>query len=377
MFEIKHEDGLARSGILSTPHGKVEMPNFKPVATKAAVKYISTQELEEMGTSSIISNAFILYLRPGLEIIRNHGGLHRFMNWNKTIFTDNGGFQVFSLEKDYHMDITSKGLIFRSPFDGSKHVITPEKTIEIAHTLGSDVAMALDHMPLAGCSRQEAIKSLKHTHAWADECKKLHDNLYKNENNKQLLFGIAQGSVFKDLREKSVKFIDKLNFDGIAFGGLAIGEPWDKTKEMIKLSSLNCSKAKPRYVMGLGSPAEILEAIALGVDTFDSVYPTRNARHGQLFTLDGHINIENSCFRDDLSPIDANCKCDVCKRYSRAYIHHLFRTRERLGMRLASYHNLYFMQNLMKEVRKAIKDNEFNEFKENFLNRYYNNAIKK
>ncbi|RMF55402.1 tRNA guanosine(34) transglycosylase Tgt [Candidatus Woesearchaeota archaeon] len=367
MFKITEEEGQARTGILKTSHGKVETPSFKAVATKGAVKFVTTDELKETGAQAIISNAFILYLRPGLNIIEESGGLHKFMGWDRTIFTDCGGFQVFSLEGDFHIRTIDEGIAFKSPFDGSKHLLTPKKTIEIQLRLGSDVAMALDHMPLAGCTKAQAIESLKHTHKWMQECKKIHD---KENNSKQLLFGIAQGSIFPDLRLKSIRFIDSLDFDGIAFGGLAIGEPKEKMYEMIRISSANCSAEKPRYVMGVGSPMDILKCVALGVDTFDSVFPTRNARHGQLFTRKGPINIENSAFRKDFSPVDEHCKCFSCKKHTRAYIHHLFKTSEPLGKILASYHNLFFIQQMLRDVRKAIKGNEFNYFKNTFIEDY-------
>jgi queuine tRNA-ribosyltransferase len=368
MFNIKAEDGNARTGRIKTAHGYVDTPNFKAVATKGAVKLITTEELKEMGSQEIICNAFILSLRPGLKIIEQHGGLHKFMDWDRTIFTDCGGFQVFSLEQDFHLGITDKGISFRSPFDGTKHLLTPEKTIEIQKSLGSDAAMALDHMPLAGCTREEAILSLKHTHKWMEECRKLHTG------GKQLIFGISQGSVFPDLRKKSVRFIDSLDFDGIAFGGLAIGEPKEKMYEMINISVKNCSNDKPRYLMGVGSPEDILKCVSLGVDTFDSVFPTRNARHGQIFTHKGPINIDNACFRDDLSGLDEGCKCKVCRKHTKSYLYHLFKTREPLGLRLASYHNLYFIQDLLKSAKKAINNNEYRDFMKEFLKDYKNGA---
>jgi queuine tRNA-ribosyltransferase len=292
------------------------------------------------------------------------------MGWDRTIYTDCGGFQVLSLEHDFHLNTSDKGIEFRSPFDGKKHLLNPKKLMEIQNRLGSDVAMALDHMPTYGCTKEEAIASLNRTHIWMKECKELHNN------DKQLLFGIAQGSVYPDLRKKSVKYIDSLDFDGIAFGGLAIGEPKDKMMEMVKIGTENCSEEKPRYVMGIGSPEDLLKCISLGVDTFDSVFPTRNARHGHIFTHNGPISIENAPFRNDYSPLDGKCKCDVCKKYTRSYMHHLFRTKEPLGLRLASYHNLYFIQDMLKEVRKAIKNNEFEEYKKYFLDRYKKNGTK-
>lgn len=364
MFRIKAESDGARTGVIKTAHGNIETPNFKAVATKGAVKMITTDELKEMGAQEVISNAFILYLRPGLEIIEAHGGLHKFMDWDRAIFTDCGGFQVLSMEKEFHVKTTMRGIEFKSPFDGTNHILNPEKLMEIQNRLGSDVAMALDDMPLYGCTRDRAIESLKNTNRWMEECIRLHNN------RKQLLYGIAQGSFFPDLRKKAVKSIDSLDFDGIAFGGLAIGEPKDKMYDMIKIASANCSREKPRYVMGVGSPADIIRCIDLGIDTFDSVWPTRNARHGHIFTHDGPMNIENSRFRKDYSKFDEECRCKVCRKHTKSYMSHLFKTREPLGLRLASYHNLFFMYEMLKNARKAIKNDEFSDFKKEFLRRY-------
>ncbi len=365
MFKLKSEEGMARVGVLKTAHGRVDTPSFKAVATKGAVKPITPEDLHEMGAQEIISNALLLSLKPGLEVIEAHGGLHKFIGWDGTIFTDCGGFQVLSFEKSFHEKTTDEGLVFRSPFDGTRHMLTPGKLIEIQNRLSSDVAMALDHMPLYGCTKQEAAESLRHTHTWMAECRKLHSN------PKQLLFGIAQGSVYPDLRKKSIKFIDSLDFDGIAYGGLAVGEPKDKMYKMIKLSTENCSPDKVHYVMGVGNPIDIVECINLGVDSFDSVFPTRNARHGQIFTRKGPINIRNGIFRKDYTPLDEDCSCKVCKTYTKSYIHHLHRTGEPLGMRLASYHNLYFIQELLRDIRKSIKNQEFGSFRKEFLKNYH------
>ena len=369
MFSIDAQDGLARTGSLKTAHGTLRTPCFKAVATKSAVKMMSSDGLKEIGQQAVISNAFILSLRPGLEVIRAHGGLHSFMDFDRTIYTDSGGFQILSLGDEFHVKTTDKGLSFRSPFDGSHQTLSPKSCMQIQQTLGSDVAMALDHMPLYGSTKEQAIESLKHTHDWMQRCKKIHtgESIY---GKRQLLFGIAQGGVYPDLRLKSIRFIDSLDFDGIAFGGLAVGEPKEKMFEMIDLSSRNCSEEKPRYVMGLGSPEDIVKAVDKGVDTFDSIFPTRNARHGHLFTSDGVLRIENAAYRQDYGPIDNDCSCKICKKYTRSYIHHLLRTREPLGKMLATYHNLYFMQDLVKKIQKAIQAQEFSDFKKEFLARY-------
>ena len=374
MFDLKATENNARLGQLKTAHGIVDTPSFMAVGTKGAVKLITTSELEDMGAQAMISNAFILYLRPGLEVIKAHGGLHKFMHWHNTSFTDCGGFQVLSLGEEMNnkdnflLGKSINGIKFKSPFDGTKHLLNPETVMEIEHALGSDVAMALDDMPLYGCTYDQAVESLKNTHTWMKDCKRIHDDKY---SEKQLLFGIAQGSVFPDLRLKSIKYIDSLDFDGIAFGGLCIGEPKEKMHEMVKLSTENCSKEKPRYLMGVGSPEDLLECISLGVDIFDSVFPTRNARHGYLFTSKGDIkDITKAQYREDYTPLDENCKCDVCKKHTKSYMHHLFKTKEPLGLRLASYHNLFFIQDLLKSVRKAISNNEFTDFKKDFLINY-------
>ena len=364
MFSIQEQDGQARTGVLQTAHGQVETPHFKAVATKGALKLITMEELRGMGAQEIIANAFLLYLRPGLEVIEAHGGLHAFTGWDRTIYTDCGGFQVQSLEKDFHLKTSDKGLEFRSPFDGSKHILNPGTLMEIQNRLGSDVAMALDHMPLFGCSWEQARESVLRTTLWMTECRQRHNN------PKQLLFGIAQGSVYPDLREESIRQIDALDFDGIAFGGLAIGEPKEKMREMIQLSVAHCNEKKPRYVMGVGSPEDIVECIGLGVDTFDSVFPTRVGRHGRILTRNGFINLENAQFRHDYTPLAPECACDVCRRHTKAYMHHLFKTREPLALRLASHHNLFFLHDVVRQARTAIRQKSFDEFKKDFLGRY-------
>lgn len=358
-FKITSKSNKARTGILKTKTGEYETPFFMPVATKAAAKYLDTEELKELGANAFISNAFLLYLKPGLDVIKKHKGLHNFMNWKKCIFTDSGGFQVLSLNgfKDKFSD---KGLKFKSPFDGSLHELTPKKVMEIEETIGSDVAMCLDQMPLYNSSRKQVEEATKRTHLFAEQCIKHH------KDSKQLLFGIAQGGTFPDLRAESSKFISSLPFDGIALGGLAVGEPLDKMKEMIKISIENMPEAKPKYLMGVGSPKEILGAVEQGVDIFDSVWPTRNARHGKIFTQEGYLEIDKSANKNSLEPLDKSCDCKVCKTYTRAYLHHLHKTNEPLGKKLLTYHNLFFMQILMKKIRQAIKDDKFEELKDEY-----------
>ena len=358
-YEIVAEDGKARAGILKTKTGRYETPIFMPVATKGAVKLVSAHSLEEIGVDALIANAFLLYLKPGLDVIEKHGGIHRFMNWKKCIFTDSGGFQVLSLS-DFKSKFSDNGLLFKSPFDGKEHLLNPKKVMEIEEKLGSDVAMALDQMPLYGSTKKDVIEATKRTHLWAENCLKEH------KDDKQLLFGIAQGSVFKDLRKKSTEFISKLDFDGVALGGLCIGEPKQKMMEMARLSVRILPKNKPRYMMGVGSPRELIECVGQGIDIFDSVWPTRNARHGQALTSKGKLSIENKIYRKDLKPIDNNCGCKICKSYTRAYLHHLFRTKEQLGMKLLSYHNLYFLEELMRNIKDAIKEGSFRKLKNEY-----------
>lgn len=358
-FKITHKSGKARVGILKTKTGEYETPFFMPVATKAAVKYLDTEELEEIGANAFISNAFLLYLKPGLDVIKKHKGLHNFMNWKKCIFTDSGGFQVLSLN-DFKDKFSDKGLKFKSPFDGSLHELTPKKVMEIEETIGSDVAMCLDQMPLYNSSREQVEEATKRTHIFAEQCIKYH------KDKSQLLFGIAQGGVFPDLRKQSAQFISKLQFYGIALGGLAVGEPLKDMKEMIKISIENMPEEKPKYLMGVGSPKEIIEAVEQGVDIFDSVWPTRNARHGKIFTSEGYLEIEKAKYKSDLSSLDKKCNCNVCKTYTKSYLHHLFKTNEPLGKKLLSYHNLFFLQDLMQNLRHAIKDNKFKELKKEY-----------
>ncbi|MFH1290017.1 MAG: tRNA guanosine(34) transglycosylase Tgt [Nanoarchaeota archaeon] len=359
MFKITNKDDKARTGILTTRTGQYETPFFMPVATKGAVKYVSTESLEKMGAEAFISNAFLLYLKPGLDVIKKHGGLHKMMNWNKCIFTDSGGFQVLSMN-DFKDKFTGKGLKFKSPFDGSYHELTAKLVMQIQNTLKSDVAMVLDHMPLTTYTYEQVKEATERTHLFAKQC------LEHHKDPQQLLFGIAQGGTFPDLRKESAQFISSLDFDGIALGGLAVGEPLDKMKEMIDISIANMPKEKPKYLMGVGSPRELIGAVEQGIDLFDSVWPTRNARHGKIFTQGGYLEIDKSIHKNSLEPLDKNCNCKVCKNHTRAYLHHLIKTNEPLGKKLLSYHNLYFLQDLMRKIRKAIKENKFQQLKQDY-----------
>jgi len=358
-FTITAKSGKARTGILKTKTGEYETPFFMPVATKAAPKYLEVSELEELGAKAFISNAFLLYLKPGLEVIKKHKGLHNFTNWKNCIFTDSGGFQVLSLN-DFKDKFTDKGLKFKSPFDGSYHELTPKLLMQIQNTLSSDIAMVLDHMPLHDYTYEQVKEATERTHLFARQC------LEHHKDKSQLLFGIIQGGTFQDLRKHSAQFISSLDFDGIALGGLAVGEPLDKMNEMIKVSIVNMPENKPRYLMGVGSPKEIFEAVEQGIDIFDSVWPTRNARHGKIFAHEGYLEIDKSIHKNSIEPLDKSCNCKVCKTYTRAYLHHLIKTNEPTGKKLLSYHNIYFLQTMMKKIKVAIKEGRFKELKDEY-----------
>ena len=362
MFRLINKEGEARAGILKTAHGKVETPFFMPVATKTAVKYLDARDLEEIGVQAIIANAFVLSLRPGIKTIKKAGGIHKFMNFKNSIFTDSGGFQ--KIKDSFYLGSTDKGLKLQSPFDGKKFLLTAKDLMKIQNTIAADVAMVMDEMPLHHQSRKEIELAVKRTHQWAEECLKHH------KNKRQLLFGIAQGGLFPDLREASAKFIGKLPFDGFAFGGLAIGEPEKKTYKMINAQVQHFPENKPRYLMGIGSPVQIINAINAGADCFDSTFPTQNARHMTLFTSNGKLMIKNAKYRNDVKPIDKNCNCYVCKNYSRAHIRHLLKMKEPNGFRYATYHNIYFMNKVMKQARTAIREKRFKKFRKNFLKKF-------
>jgi queuine tRNA-ribosyltransferase len=360
MFKIIKKSGKARAGILKTKSGKIETPFFMPVATKAAPKYLSFEDFKKIGFNCFICNSFLLYLKPSLEVIEKNKGLHKFINWKKSIFTDSGGFQALSLNH-FNSRITDSYLEFKSPYDGLVHKLTPKLSMEIQEKLGVDVAMCLDHMPLHGKTKKETEIATNRTFLWAKQCLEYH------KDKKQLLFGICQGGIFKDLREKSAKEIGGLNFDGFAIGGLAVGESKEEMFKMIDTATNILPEEKPRYVMGLGSPREIIKAVTKGVDIFDSIWPTLIARHGKLMTKKGYINLENCKYKNDLNKIEKNCKCELCKNYSLSYLHHLFKAKEPLAKILATKHNLYFMKNLMKEIRKAIKIDRLKELEKEYL----------
>jgi len=360
MFELLEEDNSARRGRLKTAHGVVETPAFMPVATKASIKTLSSSELEELGVNAIISNAFLLYLKPGAEIISEAGGLHSFMNWKETIFTDSGGFQM--LRGDFFVGLGKKGIRFKSPFDNSQHLFTPEKCMEVQNLLGSDVAMVLDDLPPYGSNEDRIKESIIRTVDWAKRCKEAHDK------ESQMLFAIIQGGVHDKLREKCTSSLMDIGFDGYGIGGLSIGEPPEEMLGAIERTSLPADKV--RYLMGLGSPVEVLESIERGVDLFDSAFPTRNARHNTAYTFRGKYDLSKTIYSKDFSPLEEGCKCHACENYTRAYIHHLLKVREYLGMRLVTIHNLSFIQSLLAEARTRIGEGSYAEFKGEFLGNY-------
>ena len=358
----KAKDSKARTGYFETDHGIVETPIFMPVGTQGTVKAVNQSFLEnDIHAQIVLSNSYHLYLRPGTEVLEKAGGLHKFMNWSKPILTDSGGYQVFSLTE--LRKLQKDGVEFRSHLDGSKHFFTPAKVIGIERSIGSDIMMVLDECTPYPCDYQYAVNSTQLTSNWAAMNREAFDNTQPLYGKKQYLFGIVQGSVYKDLREKSAIELNKLDFDGYAIGGLAVGEPVDLMYELIDFTTDFMPENRPRYLMGVGRPENILEAIDRGVDMFDCVMPTRNARNSNLFTSSGVLSMRNAKYRDDFSEIDSNCTCYTCTNYSRAYLRHLFIAGEILAMELASIHNLHFYLDLVKEARKMIIEGNFSEWK--------------
>ncbi len=364
MFEVDCEDEntQARAGRIKLRGKAFETPGFLPVATKADVKLTSPDELHDIGVQGIITNALVLFLRPGLEVIEAAGGIHKFMGWDGIIFSDSGGFQM--LNPDFFLKVDENQVTFKSPFDGSKHEFTPERCVEVQMKLGSEVAMTLDDCPSYGSNYEKIVSSTARTLAWANRFSKAHEDEFQN------VFGIVQGGVFRDLRERCAQGLMEMDFDGYAIGGLCIGEPKELMHEVIGWTTPILPRDKPRYLMGVGSPEDMLKAISNGVDVFDSVYPTRNARHNTVYTKNGKINIGKEKLRFKSGPIDEGCKCYACRKFSLSYVNHLLREHEYLGMRLATIHNLHFLVNLMKESKIAIKEGEFANFKKDFVENY-------
>ncbi|ALC84868.1 queuine tRNA-ribosyltransferase [Bacillus sp. FJAT-22090] len=353
----------ARLGIVHTPHGSFETPTFMPVGTQATVKTMAPEDLKEMEAGIILSNTYHLWLRPGHDIIREAGGLHKFMNWDRAILTDSGGFQVFSLSD--MRKIEEEGVHFRNHLNGDKLFLSPEKSMEIQNALGSDIMMAFDECPPYPATFEYMKASVERTSRWAERCLTEHTN-----TNKQGLFGIIQGGEYEELRRQSAKDLVSLDFPGYAIGGLSVGEPKDVMNRVLDFTTPMMPENKPRYLMGVGSPDSLIDGSIRGVDMFDCVLPTRIARNGTFFTSKGRLVIKGAAFARDFGPIDEKCDCYTCQNYSRAYIRHLFKADETFGLRLASYHNLHFLMNLMKDVRQAIREDRLLDFKEEFFEEY-------
>ena len=353
----------ARLGRLHTPHGVIETPIFMPVGTQATVKAMTPEELKEIGSQIILSNTYHLYMRPGHDLVKEAGGLHKFMNWDRPILTDSGGFQVFSLGP--LRKITEEGVHFRSHIDGSKHFISPEKAMEIQNALGSDIMMAFDECAPYPADREYVKNSLERTTRWLKRCKEAH----KNTEN-QALFGIIQGGMYKDLREQSAKEILELDLPGYAVGGLSVGEPKELMYEVLDYTVPLMPEDKPRYLMGVGSPDDLLEGVIRGIDMFDCVLPTRIARNGTAMTSQGKVVVRNAKYARDFTPLDPECDCYCCKNYTKAYIRHLVKANEILAARLITTHNLRFLLKLMEDVRQAIMEDRLLDFKDEFFTKY-------
>jgi queuine tRNA-ribosyltransferase len=363
-YTLQKKDGRARAGVVDTPHGQIQTPVFMPVGTAATVKGVRTDELKELDEQIILSNTYHLYLRPGHEVIRAAGGLHKFMNWDRAILTDSGGFQVFSLGA--MRKITEEGVSFRSHIDGSKHMLTPEKSIQIQEALGSDIMMAFDECVAYGMDRRYVEQSVEMTTRWLRRCKDAHTT-----TDTQGLFGIMQGGMHRDLREMSAEQIVALDLPGYAIGGLSVGEPLELMSEVLDYCVDFLPPDKPRYLMGVGSPDALLDGVSKGIDMFDCVLPTRAARHGQVLTSEGTMNIKNARFEMDFTPLDHECNCYTCRNYSRSYLRHLYKSGELLSSTLLSIHNLAFLKNLMTGIRTAILENRFDDFRAEFTKKYY------
>lgn len=376
MYKLLKRDGNAKRGQFITPHGTIETPVFMNVGTLAAIKgAVSTRDLKEIGCQVELSNTYHLHLRPTDEVIRKLGGLHKFMNWDRPILTDSGGFQVFSLAKI--RKIKEEGVYFNSHIDGRKIFMGPEESMQIQSNLASTIAMAFDECIENPSPYEYVVKSVARTERWLERCKIEMDRLNSlpdTINKKQMLFGINQGGTYEDIRIENAKRISKLDLDGYAIGGLAVGESHEEMYRIISAVTPHLPLEKPVYLMGVGIPSNILEAVDRGVDFFDCVLPARNGRHAHVFTKDGKINLLNAKFELDDRPIDEGCKCPACTMYSRAYIRHLFKAKEMLAMRLCVLHNLYFYNNMMQEIRDAIDGGYFKEYKEKKLAAWGSNA---
>ncbi len=360
-FVIKKTSGSARRGELKTAHGLIQTPFFMTIGTAGAVKGLTTDEVVQNGGQIILANTYHLHLRPGEDVIEKAGGLHKFMNWNGPILTDSGGYQIFSLSKI--RKLKADGVEFRSHLDGKKIFLTPEKSIEIQHKLGSDIIMVLDECPSVDADESYIEQSIKLTTDWAGRCKIFH----KKSGSGQLLFGIVQGGMYKNLRIKSAEQLKEIRFDGYAIGGLSVGEPSKVMYKIIKELTPFLPKDKPRYLMGVGTPQDILESVERGIDMFDCVLPTRNARHGYLYSSKGIVRIKNKQYREDFTKLDENCECYTCKNYTKAYLRHLFVSGEILSLHLNTLHNVAHYLRLMSDIRKSIETGDFSRFKKQYL----------
>jgi queuine tRNA-ribosyltransferase len=362
-FTLYHTDAgsRARLGRIETPHGTIDTPAFAPVGTQATVKALDPRDLQELGAELILGNTYHLYLRPGADVVAEMGGLHRFMGWDGPILTDSGGFQVFSLAEKRR--VSDDGVAFRSHIDGSQHLFTPEMVVDVQERLGADIVMCLDECAEPQ-DRTYNEQALARTHAWAERCKAA------QTRTDQALFGIVQGGIFADLRRDSAEFLSGLDFPGYAIGGLSVGETKEQMHSMLDVTLPLLPAGKPRYLMGVGAPEDLLEAVARGVDLFDCVLPTRLARNAALFTRRGRLNLRNARFERDALPVDEGCGCYTCRHFSRAYLRHLFKAGELLAYRLATIHNVHFVLQLMRDIRESIADNRFAAFKHRFLAEY-------
>jgi queuine tRNA-ribosyltransferase len=361
-FTLVKTSGAARAGELNTPHGKVITPVFLPVGSQATVKTLTPDEIKALGFDMVLCNTYHLYLRPGINVVEKFGGLHKFMAWDDAILTDSGGYQVFSLSP--LCKINDEGAKFRSHIDGSEHFLTPELAVQYQEALGADIIMVLDECTAYGDSRKKVQQAMERTYRWAERCLKAH------KKNSQALYAIVQGGMFPDLRQASAEYLTGLNFPGYAIGGLSVGEPKEVTLPLIEQTAALLPQDRPRYLMGVGAPEDLVEAVARGIDIFDCALPTRVARNGALFTRQGRINIKRTTYSKMDSPIDSSCDCYTCRTFSTAYMSHLFRSEELLGLRLATIHNLRFISNLMNDIRKSILDGTFQSFRDDFLSHY-------
>jgi queuine tRNA-ribosyltransferase len=359
-FELLAVDGHARRARLTLAHGAIDTPAFMPVGTYGSVKAMAPYELEESGAQIVLGNTFHLWLRPGLEVIRAHGGLHRFMGWEKPILTDSGGFQVFSLGP--LRKISEEGVRFASPINGERLFMRPEDSMQIQHLIASDIVMIFDECTPYPADERQAAASMRLSLRWARRSRAEHDRL----GNTNALFGIVQGGMFETLRDESLAGLLEIGFDGMAIGGLSVGEPKEDFARILAHTAPRLPREKPRYLMGVGTPEDIVFAVGLGIDLFDCVLPTRNARNGHLFTRFGDVRIKNARFKNDTRPLDESCDCYCCRNFTRAYLHHLFRCKEILGARLNTIHNLHYYQTLMRELREAISAGEFSAYTARF-----------